>query len=91
MRAREPERLIDADWGEPRDEVFPVDVVLDAMDRQGLLRDVTEVFSREANQRHGCQHADPQHADADGVHARGARASMRSPARWRWSATCKAC
>ncbi len=47
MRAREPERLIEAGWGAPRDEVFPVDVVLEAMDRQGLLRDVTEVFSRE--------------------------------------------
>jgi len=47
VRAREPERLIAADWGKPRDEVFPVDVVLEAMDRQGLLRDVTEVFSRE--------------------------------------------
>jgi len=47
MRAREPERLIDADWGKPRDEVFPVDVVIEAMDRQGLLRDITEIFSRE--------------------------------------------
>ena len=47
MRAREPERLIVADWGERREEVFPVDVVLEAMDRQGLLRDVTEILSRE--------------------------------------------
>jgi GTP pyrophosphokinase len=47
MRAREPERLITADWGKPRDEVFPVDVVIEALDRQGLLRDVTEIFSRE--------------------------------------------
>jgi len=47
MRTREPERLIDANWGKPRDEVFPVDVVLEAMDRQGLLRDITEIFSRE--------------------------------------------
>jgi GTP pyrophosphokinase len=47
MRAREPERLITADWGLPRDEVFPVDVVLEAADRQGLLRDVSEIFSRE--------------------------------------------
>jgi GTP pyrophosphokinase len=47
MRAREPERLIGADWGAPRDEVFPVDVVVEATDRQGLLRDVTEIFSRE--------------------------------------------
>ena len=47
MRAREPERLIEANWGKARDEVFPVDVVLEAMDRQGLLRDITEIFSRE--------------------------------------------
>jgi GTP pyrophosphokinase len=47
LRAREPERLISADWGQPRDEVFPVDVLLEATDRQGLLRDVTEILSRE--------------------------------------------
>ena len=43
----QPERLIDADWGAPRDEVFPVDIVVEAMDRQGLLRDISEVLSRE--------------------------------------------
>jgi GTP pyrophosphokinase len=47
MRAREPERLLAADWGASRDEVFPVDIVVEAADRTGLLRDVTEVFSRE--------------------------------------------
>jgi len=47
MRAGQPERLISADWGAPRDEVFPVDIVIEAMDRQGLLRDVSEVLSRE--------------------------------------------
>jgi len=47
MRVMQPERLIEADWGEARDEVFPVDVVIEAMDRQGLLRDISEVFSRE--------------------------------------------
>src|SRR5207249_2568403 len=47
MRERQPERLITADWGAPRDEVFPVDVIVEAMDRQGLLRDVSEVFSRD--------------------------------------------
>lgn len=47
LRLREPERLITADWGAPRDEVFPVDVVIEATDRQGLLRDITEVLSRE--------------------------------------------
>jgi GTP pyrophosphokinase len=47
MRERQPERIIAADWGAPRDEVFPVDVVVEAMDRQGLLRDISEVLSRE--------------------------------------------
>jgi len=47
IREREPERLIEANWGVARDEVFPVDVVVEAMDRQGLLRDISEVFSRE--------------------------------------------
>jgi GTP pyrophosphokinase len=47
IRAREPERLIEANWGERRDEVFPVDIVVESGDRQGLLRDISEVFSRE--------------------------------------------
>jgi GTP pyrophosphokinase len=47
MEEKQPERLITAEWGTPRDEVFPVDVVVEAMDRQALLRDVSEVFSRE--------------------------------------------
>ena len=47
LRAREPERLIEANWGAPREEVFPVDIEVEAIDRQGLLRDISEVFSRE--------------------------------------------
>jgi GTP pyrophosphokinase len=47
IQEKHPERLITAEWGTPRDEVFPVDVVVEAMDRQALLRDVSEVFSRE--------------------------------------------
>ncbi len=47
IRAREPERLIQADWGAPREEVFPVDIVVEASDRQGLLRDLSELLSRE--------------------------------------------
>lgn len=33
--------------GKPRDEVFAVEVVVEATDRQVLLRDVSEVFSCE--------------------------------------------
>ena len=47
LRAREPERLIEANWGAAHEEVFPVDIVVEAMDRQGLLRDISEIFSRE--------------------------------------------
>jgi GTP pyrophosphokinase len=47
MRVAQPERLITADRGAPRDEVFPVDIVVEAMDRQGPLRDISEVLSRE--------------------------------------------
>ena len=47
IRAREPERLIEANWGDRRDEVFPVDIVVESGDRPGLLRDISEVFSRE--------------------------------------------
>jgi GTP pyrophosphokinase len=45
--ALHPERLITADWGAQRDEVFPVDIEVIAADRPGLLRDISEVFSRE--------------------------------------------
>jgi len=41
------ERLIAADWGTSAAATFPVDVVIEAGDRTGLLRDITEIFSRE--------------------------------------------
>jgi len=45
--ARHPERAIETQWGTRNEGVFPVDVAVQAHDRQGLLRDVSEVFSRE--------------------------------------------
>jgi GTP pyrophosphokinase len=47
IRSRESERLIEAAWGAPRDQLFPVDIVVEASDRQGLLRDISELLSRE--------------------------------------------
>jgi GTP pyrophosphokinase len=47
MAARNPERVISADWGEQAGAVYPVDIVVDATDRQGLLRDISDVLSRE--------------------------------------------
>lgn len=50
MAARVPERVIDVEWGVPRGDrpaVYPVDVLVEATDRQGLLRDISEVFAKE--------------------------------------------
>ena len=58
MARRAPERVLQADWGDwqdappaartdPQRPVYPVDVVMRAHDRQGLLRDVSEVFVRD--------------------------------------------
>src|SRR5690348_13164253 len=47
IESREPERLIEASWGAPREQLFPVDIVVEASDRQGLLRDISELLSRE--------------------------------------------
>jgi GTP pyrophosphokinase len=43
----DPDRRIAAEWGEPGATTFPVEVVVDAVDRTGLLRDISEVLSRE--------------------------------------------
>ena len=48
MRKKSPERVIFTSWGEHgRETVYPVDIYVLAQDRQGLLRDISEVFSRE--------------------------------------------
>jgi GTP pyrophosphokinase len=39
--------MIEADWGQQNEGVFSVDIVVQANDRQGLLRDISEVLSRE--------------------------------------------
>jgi GTP pyrophosphokinase len=50
MVAKNGERLIDVEWGLNQTaggSVFPVDVAVQAQDRQGLLRDISEVFTKE--------------------------------------------
>ncbi len=47
MAAHSPERVIEAGWGEPSGTRYPVDIVVEAHDRQGLLRDISEVLTRE--------------------------------------------
>ncbi len=47
LAALHPERVIETDWGVQTTGVFACDIVVDAHDRQGLLRDISEVFTRE--------------------------------------------
>lgn len=47
MAARNPERVISAEWGSQQDAVYPTDLLVEASDRQGLLRDISDVLSRE--------------------------------------------
>jgi len=59
MAARNIERVIDVEWGTPKAAataaVYPVDVAVEAADRQGLLRDISEVFAREKTNVIGVQ------------------------------------
>ncbi|MBZ4211821.1 MAG: bifunctional (p)ppGpp synthetase/guanosine-3',5'-bis(diphosphate) 3'-pyrophosphohydrolase [Rhodoferax sp.] len=50
MVRKNGERVIEVEWGQaPAREaaVYPVDVAIEAADRQGLLRDISEVFTKE--------------------------------------------
>ncbi len=61
MCARNPERSIDVEWGLPTsgqrsaEAVYPVDVAVEAHDRQGLLRDISELFARDKTNVIGVQ------------------------------------
>ena len=50
LLARAPERVVLTEWGvrsaSQSKALFPVDIALIAVDRQGLLRDISEVFSK---------------------------------------------
>lgn len=51
MAARNAERVIEVEWGLPKASAnaafYPVDVAVEAADRQGLLRDISEIFAKE--------------------------------------------
>jgi GTP pyrophosphokinase len=47
LAEKAPEKLIDAEWGAGQDASYPVDVLVIASDRQGLLRDIGEALARE--------------------------------------------
>ena len=50
MASGSPDRVIKVEWASakaPDGAVYPVDVAVEASDRQGLLRDISEVFAKE--------------------------------------------
>lgn len=47
LARRQPERVIEVAWGADREAVYPAEVFVLAQDRQGLLRDISEVLARE--------------------------------------------
>ncbi|GHC20807.1 GTP diphosphokinase [Aidingimonas halophila] len=47
LRVDEPKRVIEVEWGERAHTQYPVDIQVEAWDRSGLLRDVTNVLSHD--------------------------------------------
>jgi GTP pyrophosphokinase len=58
---RHPERVVETQWGEARGGVYEADVLVHAHDRQGLLRDISEIFARERINVTGVNTASRQH------------------------------
>jgi GTP pyrophosphokinase len=47
LSSREPERIIQVNWGPIPVQTYPVDILIRAYDRSGLLRDVSQVLLNE--------------------------------------------
>lgn len=52
MATEAPERVLETAWSDEAiggrgDTVYPVDLMIEATDRQGLLRDISDIFARE--------------------------------------------
>ncbi len=66
LAARAPERLLQVDWGKAAGRRFPVEILLHAMDRRGLLRDVTTLVAEEKiNIEQLASHGDAAQGSAD--------------------------
>ena len=46
LRLKYPERIIEVDWGNTTDRLYPVNISVSAADRPGLIRDITELFAK---------------------------------------------
>ncbi|MGD2075045.1 MAG: GTP diphosphokinase [Gammaproteobacteria bacterium] len=47
LRNEDRNRLIDVEWGDSPDQLFPVDIQIEAYDRPGLLRDISGLLAND--------------------------------------------
>lgn len=47
LQHAEPERVVEVSWGDAGGSTYPVDIMIQAYDRQGLLRDITQLLATE--------------------------------------------
>ena len=47
LQSEEPERVVNVQWNQSENDVYPVDIHIRAWDRTGLLRDITSVLANE--------------------------------------------
>lgn len=47
MVEQDHDRLIEVSWGRSADAVYPAEILIVCRDRQGMLKDVSEIFQRE--------------------------------------------
>ena len=48
LQHADPQRVVQVSWGQEEQQVYPVDISVEAFDRQGLLRDITMVLADES-------------------------------------------
>ncbi len=44
LQTSHPQRILEVGWGRNREETYPVDLLIEAYDRPGLLHDITKLF-----------------------------------------------
>jgi GTP pyrophosphokinase len=66
LAARSPQRLLQVDWGKSGSRRYPVEIIVHAMDRRGLLRDITTMVAEERiNIERLTSQGDPAQGSAD--------------------------
>ena len=66
LAARSPQRLLQVDWGKAGSRRYPVEIIVHAMDRRGLLRDITTMVAEERiNIERLTSQGDPGQGSAD--------------------------